>query len=90
MNGEAERGKVYWRKNLKLVLILLSVWFLSGYVLSIFLVEPLNEFSVGGFPLGFWFAQQGSIWVFILLTLVYARVMAKFDRELEDGDEVSS
>ena len=70
----------YWRANLRLMAILLAVWFVSSYVLGIFLVEPLNAARVGGFPLGFWFAHQGSIYVFIVLILVYATVMDRLDR----------
>jgi putative solute:sodium symporter small subunit len=86
MSSESDRGQAYWKKNLKLLLMLLSVWFFVAYVLSIFLVEPLNRFHIGGFPLGFWFAQQGSILVFIVLILVYARAMAKLDRELGEQE----
>lgn len=70
----------YWRANLRLMAILLAVWFLCSYVLGIFLVEPLNEARIGGFPLGFWFAHQGSIYVFIVLILVYAATMDRLDR----------
>ena len=59
---------------------LLSIWFVVSYLLGIVFVEPLNQFHLGGFPLGFWFAQQGSIFVFILLTFVYAFVMDRVDR----------
>ena len=70
----------YWRANLRLMAILLAVWFVCSYVLGIFLVEPLNAARVGGFPLGFWFAHQGSIYVFVVLILVYAAVMDRLDR----------
>ncbi|MCY3969717.1 MAG: DUF4212 domain-containing protein [Acidobacteria bacterium] len=70
----------YWRANLRLMAILLAVWFICSYVLGIFLVEPLNGARVGGFPLGFWFAHQGSIYVFVVLILVYAAVMDRLDR----------
>jgi len=70
----------YWRANLRLMAILLVVWFVSSYVLGIFLVEPLNAVRVAGFPLGFWFAHQGSIYVFVALILVYAAVMDRLDR----------
>ncbi len=70
----------YWRANLRLMAILLAVWFVCSYVLGIFLVEPLNGARVGGFPLGFWFAHQGSIYVFVVLILVYAAVMDRLDR----------
>lgn len=71
----------YWRTNLKYLGILLVVWFLVSYVFGIFLVEPLNAFSLGGFKLGFWFAQQGSIYVFVALIFVYVNWMNKLDKE---------
>ncbi len=70
----------YWRANLRLMAILLAAWFVCSFVLGIFLVEPLNGVRVGGFPLGFWFAHQGSICVFVVLILVYAAVMDRLDR----------
>jgi putative solute:sodium symporter small subunit len=71
----------YWTANLRLLLLLLAVWFLASLGLSILLVEPLNAFRIGGFPLGFWFAQQGSIYVFVLLILVYALLMDRIDEQ---------
>ena len=71
----------YWRKVRRRSLLLLGVWFLVGFVLSIFLAEPLNSFSLGGMPLGFWMAQQGSIFVFIGLILAYVLTMQRLDRE---------
>ena len=62
-----EKRSAYWRKNLRLVAACLVVWFLSSYVFGILLVEQLNTIRVGGFRLGFWFAQQGSIYIFVLL-----------------------
>lgn len=62
------------------MVVLLSFWFVVSYLLGIVFVEPLNQFHLGGFPLGFWFAQQGSIYVFILLTFVYAFAMDRIDR----------
>jgi len=83
------RHQEYWKANIRLVLLLLSIWFAVGYVLSIFLVETLNKIHIGGFPLGFWFAQQGSIYVFIVLIYVYARRMAKLDKKFDvhEGDQ---
>ena len=69
----------YWRTNLKLVTGLLVVWFLVSYGMGILWVEPLNATHIGGFPLGFWFAQQGSILVFIALILTYCLVMDRVD-----------
>jgi putative solute:sodium symporter small subunit len=71
----------YWRANVTLVLALLAVWFLFSCVLSIFLVEPLNRIRLGGFPLGFWIAQQGSTIVFIGLVWAYAWRMRRLDRK---------
>ena len=71
----------YWKANVKLVSILLVVWFVVSYLFGIILVEPLNSIRIGGYQLGFWFAQQGSIYTFLILIYVYARGMAKLDRE---------
>ncbi len=62
------------------MVVLLSIWFTVSYLLGIVFVEPLNQFRLGGFPLGFWFAQQGAIFVFIILTFVYAFAMDRIDR----------
>lgn len=82
-----EKHRAYWRANIRLVLILLAVWFVVGCVLSILMVDKLNAFSIGGFPLGFWFSQQGTIVVFIVLIYIYARRLQKLDREYEVEDE---
>lgn len=76
----------YWKKNLRYLAILLSIWFLVSFVFGIFLVEPLNTIRLGGFKLGFWFAQQGSIYVFVALIFVYIHWMNKLDKEY-DVDE---
>ncbi|MCB2188741.1 MAG: DUF4212 domain-containing protein [Deltaproteobacteria bacterium] len=73
----------YWRKNIRVMISLLVVWFIAGYLLSIFLVVPLNSIHLGGFPLGFWFAQQGSIYIFVILIFVYCYIMRKLDKEYE-------
>lgn len=75
--------KEYWKKNIKYLTILLTIWFLVSYVFGILLVEPLNTIRLGGFKLGFWFAQQGSIYVFILLIFIYVRLMNKLDKEFD-------
>jgi putative solute:sodium symporter small subunit len=78
--------KAYWKRNLRYLLILLAIWFTVSYGFGILLVEPLNTIKIGGFPLGFWFAQQGSIYVFVILIFVYVRLMNKLDKEF-DVDE---
>ena len=73
-------GAAYWRANLRLMGVLLAVWALVSYGLGIVFVEALNGIAIAGFPLGFWFAQQGSIYVFIALIAVYAFAMDRLDR----------
>ncbi|MFP4083863.1 MAG: DUF4212 domain-containing protein [Desulfonatronovibrio sp.] len=78
--------KEYWSKNLRLITILLIIWAVVSYGFGIILVKPLNSIWIGGFPLGFWFAQQGSIYVFVVLIFVYCFIMNRLDREY-DVDE---
>ena len=82
------RRSAYWRRNIRSVGILLAIWFLVSYGLGILWVEPLNELTLPGthYPLGFWFAQQGAIYVFVILIFVYVRLMNRLDREF-DVDE---
>lgn len=71
----------YWKRNLRLMVTLLVVWFTVSFGFGILLVEQLNEIVIGGFPLGFWFAQQGSIYTFLVLILIYALRMDRLDTE---------
>ena len=71
----------YWRANIRLVSILLVIWFVVSYGFGIILAEPLNAIRIGGVGLGFWFAQQGSIFTFVVLIFFYASRMSKLDRE---------
>lgn len=75
----------YWRTNLTLMTALLTCWFLVSYVFGILLVEPLNNIVLNGFPMGFWFAQQGSIVTFIFLIGVYVWRMDRLDDEYGVG-----
>ena len=76
-----EQAKAYWSRNLSLMVKLLVVWFVVSYGCGIILVDVLNQIQIGGYKLGFWFAQQGSIYVFVVLIFYYARKMAALDRE---------
>lgn len=78
-----DKMKEYWKKNISKMVLLLSIWFIVSFLFGILLVEPLNQFSIAGFPLGFWFAQQGSIYVFVILIFVYVRMMNKLDKEYD-------
>ena len=71
----------YWKENLKYLAILLSIWFVVSYLFAILLAEPLNGIRFFGFKLGFWFAQQGSMYVFVILIFVYVRWMNKLDKK---------
>ncbi|MBL6764566.1 MAG: DUF4212 domain-containing protein [Verrucomicrobiae bacterium] len=82
-----ENHRAYWKANIRLVLILLAIWFVVGCVLSILLVDQLNKFTVAGFPVGFWFSQQGSILIFIVLVYIYASRLQKLDREFGVEDD---
>ncbi len=73
--------KKYWKENLKLLGILLLIWFAASYACGILFAEQLNHFHLGGFPVGFWFAQQGSIYIFIILIWVYVRKMNTLDKK---------
>ena len=77
----AENRAAYWKANVRLLGKLLAVWFIVSFGFGILLVDWLNQFNFFGFKLGFWFAQQGSIYVFVVLIFVYARRMAQLDRD---------
>ena len=76
-----EQAKAYWSRNLSLMIKLLVIWFVVSYGFGIILVDVLNQFQIGGYKLGFWFAQQGSIYVFVGLIFYYAKKMGDLDRE---------
>ena len=78
-----ENRAAYWKATVRLVVILLIGWFVVSYGLGIILVEPMNSFMLGGYPLGFWFAQQGSIYVFLVLIFIYAMSMNRLDKKFD-------
>ena len=73
--------KAYWKKNLRYLGILLLVWFIVSFGCGILFADSLNEIRIGGFKLGFWFAQQGAIYVFVALIFIYVRLMNRLDKE---------
>ena len=79
MSNYDARG--YWRANIRLVLFCLTIWFIVSYLFGIVLVEQLNEIRLGGYKLGFWFAQQSSIYTFVVLTFFYAWRMNALDKK---------
>ena len=80
MSDQKSRA-AYWKANLKLVALCLSIWFVVSYLFGIILVDQFNTISLGGYKLGFWFAQQGSIYVFVVLIFFYAWRIGKIDRQ---------
>ncbi|HMB41215.1 MAG TPA: DUF4212 domain-containing protein [Balneolaceae bacterium] len=82
-----EGAQAYWKRNIRLLLILLSVWFIVSFGFGILFVDTLNQIQIGGFKLGFWFAQQGSQYVFIILIFIYVVKMNQLDREFMFDEE---
>lgn len=82
-----EKATAYWKENLRYLLILLSIWFLVSYGAGILFKDFLDTFKMGGFPLGFWFAQQGSIYAFVILIFIYVRLMNKLDKKYGYDEE---
>ena len=81
--ADSEKRKAYWQANIKLTVTLLTIWFIISYLCGIVFVEELNSIRLGGYKLGFWFAQQGSIYGFVVIIFVYARRMAALDRKFD-------
>ncbi|MEO1031340.1 DUF4212 domain-containing protein [Winogradskyella sp.] len=81
MSDKQKHATAYWKENVKYLSILLAIWFVVSYGCGILFKDALNEIRLGGFKLGFWFAQQGSIYVFVILIFVYVRLMNKLDKK---------
>ncbi len=79
--------QLYWKKNLTYLAVLLSIWFVVSFGFSVLLVDQLDRIRIGGFKLGFWFAQQGSIFVFVILIFTYVWLMNRLDREFDVDEE---
>ena len=80
------KNQSYWKSNLKVVLSLLLVWFIASYGFGIIFSNFLDQIKIGGFKLGFWFAQQGSIFVFGILIFVYVWLMKKLDKKYTEKE----
>ncbi len=78
---DENKRQAYWKANVRLILILLSIWALVSYVFGIILAPVLNNITIGQLPLGFWFAQQGSMFTFVILIFVYSTLMDRVDRK---------
>ena len=78
------KNDTYWKTNLKYLVILLSIWFSVSFGFGILLADTLNQFHLGGFKLGFWFAHQGAIYVFVILIFVYIYLMNRLDQKFKN------
>jgi putative solute:sodium symporter small subunit len=87
MENQKQRMKDYWRRNIKIVLSLIAVWFIVSFGFGILLVDQLNAIRLGGFKLGFWFAQQGSIFTFVVLIFIYVYKMNCLDEEFDVNEK---
>ena len=79
--------KGYWRANLKILIILLSIWFMVSFGFGIISSDFLDHYQIGGFKLGFWFAQQGSIYSFVILIFIYVHLMNKLDKKYKEHND---
>jgi putative solute:sodium symporter small subunit len=78
-----DQSQAYWKATLGLIRNVLIVWFIVSYGLGILFAQALNSIQLGGYPLGFWFAQQGSIYIFVALIFIYAKLMGKIDEKFD-------
>ena len=85
--SEQTQRQAYWTANLRLVALCLSIWFVVSYLFGIILVDQLNAIKIGGYELGFWFAQQGSMYIFVILIFFYANRMRKLDEKFNVDEE---
>ncbi len=81
MSKQQKHATAYWKENIKYLTILLAIWFIVSFGCGILFKDALDSIRLGGFKLGFWFAQQGSIYVFVILIFVYVLIMNKLDKK---------
>ena len=86
-NNPQNHRQAYWRANIRILTILLSIWFIVSFGGGILFVDQLNQIKLGGFKLGFWIAQQGSIYTFVVLIFVYVRLMNKLDQKFNFSEK---
>ena len=83
-----KKNKEYWNSNLKIVSVLLVIWFLVSFGFGILFSDFLDQIKIGGFKLGFWFAQQGSIYIFVVLIFAYVYLMQKLDKTISKEEDL--
>jgi len=84
---EKSAFKAYWKANIKILISLLIIWFLASFGFGILWSDELDQIQIGGFKLGFWFAQQGSIYFFVFLIFIYIYLMNRLDKKYKDKSE---
>ena len=87
MTTNDENNKTYWRKNVRVLCILLFFWFMVSFGAAILFGEALDQYTLGGFKLGFWFGQQGAIYGFLIIIAIYIRYMNRLDRKYEVDED---
>ena len=83
-----DKTQQYWKANLKIVFSLLVIWFISSFGFGIIFSDTLDQIRLGGFKLGFWFAQQGSIYIFVIIIFLYVWLMKRLDKKLSEEEEI--
>ena len=82
-----DKTQQYWKANLKIVFSLLVIWFISSFGFGIIFSDTLDQIRLGGFKLGFWFAQQGSIYIFVIIIFLYVWLMKRLDKKLSKEEK---
>ena len=80
-NNMSEQDNKYWNENIKILKILLSIWFVVSFLMSVIFVDTLDTIRLGGFNFGFWMAQQGSIYIYVILIFIYIYLMDRLDKK---------
>ena len=83
-----DKTQQYWKANLKIVFSLLVIWFIASFGFGIIFSYTLDQIRLGGFKLGFWFAQQGSIYIFVIIIFLYVWLMKRLDKKLSEEEEI--
>ena len=83
-----DKTQKYWKANLKIVFSLLVIWFIASFGFGIIFSHTLDQIRLGGFKLGFWFAQQGSIYIFVIIIFLYVWLMKRLDKKLSEEEEI--
>ena len=83
-----DNNQQYWKANLKIVISLLVIWFIASFGFGIIFSDTLDQTKLGGFKLGFWFAQQGSIYIFVIIIFLYVWLMKRLDKKLSEEEEI--